>query len=102
LQSEGKTLFRNRRDMSVPDLCPALWQKAWQERLRCPFVSGFNHSNTRPIFLIEEFRSEPAEDVIHHRLGDGDLLIIGEAGWFKTHVAEFFDLGLEGYPVLER
>jgi hypothetical protein len=41
--------------MSIPDLCPALWQEAWQEWLRRPFVRCFNHSNTRPVFLIEEF-----------------------------------------------
>ena len=70
LQSEWKALFRNRRDMPVSwswrtPGCPALRQEPWEKRLCGPFVSRLNDPNTHPVFLIEEFGGEPAEDIVH-------------------------------------
>jgi hypothetical protein len=45
---------------------------------------------------------QPAEDVVHDALGDGDLRVAGEARRLKARVAELFAHQLHGDAVLQR
>ena len=44
---------------------------------------------------------EPAEDVIHQGLGDGDVRVIGVAAWLEPAVREFAYKGVKRNAILE-
>ena len=50
----------------------------------------------------QEARAEPAEDVVHDRLGDRDLRVAGEAGRLEADVRELVDQVPQRHAVLER
>src|ERR1017187_6295970 len=53
------------------------------------------------VFGAEELRAEPAENVIHDRLGVGNLLVPGPAAGLETHVRELVHQELERDAVLQ-
>src|SRR6266571_7234186 len=74
LQAKRKTLFCSRDcRMQSPALRSPVGQQAWEEWLGGTVLRRFHDPHPCAVFLIQELRSEPAEDVIHHRLGDRDL-----------------------------
>jgi hypothetical protein len=50
----------------------------------------------------KEPQLEPAEDLIHDRLGEADVFIAGPAGGLKAVVGELLDQELERNAMLER
>jgi hypothetical protein len=58
-------------------------------------------SNLNPIVLIQEFRRQPPEDVVHDRLRQRYFPVIGVPGGFKAHMTELVDQRLEWHPVLK-
>lgn len=43
------------------------------------------------VFGAEEFKAQPAEDVVYYGFGHADVGVGGEAGRFKADVREFVD-----------
>src|SRR5882757_7925236 len=50
----------------------------------------------------EEAQLEPAEDVVHDRLGEADVGIAGPAAGLKAGVREFFAEQLQRHAMLQR
>ena len=56
----------------------------------------------RRVFGAKELRAQPAENVIHDRLGVRDLRIPRETAGLETHVAEFIDQEFQRHAVMPR
>ena len=87
--------------MQSPALRSPVGQQTWEEWLGGTVLRSFHDPHPCAVFLIQELRSEPAEDVIHHRLGDRDLFIVGEAGGLEAHMTEFVDQRFERHAILQ-
>ena len=51
---------------------------------------------------VQEARGQPAHDVVGHRLGEGDLRVVGHPLRVEAHVGELAHERLERHAVLER
>src|SRR3989304_5486332 len=64
--------------------------------------AAVDEPEVRLVVRGQEAAAEPAEDVVHDRLGDRDLVVAGEAGRLEADVGELVDEVAQRHAVLER
>ncbi len=74
-------------------MAPQTWQLGASPRSTIPL--------RRSLLSGEETEFEPAEDVIHDRLGEADVGIVAPAAWFEAGVRELIAEQAERDSVLE-
>src|SRR6266849_5740823 len=70
-------------------------------RNRCVQGPGTQVVEEQLLLSAEEAELEPAEDVVHDRLGKADVGVAGPAAGLEAGVREFFAEKLERHTVLE-